>query len=340
MHRKDFLQLAGLSLCSTAMPANWWTKLVDDPPVRAEVKVLNGGPRLFINGELTPPFFALSTSMYPTVENFRRAGINILHPIVSLQYGWTGPSQYDWTRIDAFLAELLRRHPQAFFFPRFTLNTPRWWRETHPDELIQYGLEGAADRFDIVRHQGLTQTEGGHYMGSGAELWEASLASRKWLDDTTDALTAYIRHVQTTPLRSRMIGYFIAHGRTSEWNYFGSNLFPDYSAPMVERCGTIPSVRRRIDSDFGLLRDPAREADVMQFYACLHDAVTDNVVHLARAVKEEGPTLPLRYLLWLPDRISANSGCRLSGADEGARLPRHRCNHLPVRLSEHKRRGC
>ncbi|MGD8415016.1 MAG: hypothetical protein PVF33_12335, partial [Candidatus Latescibacterota bacterium] len=183
--------------------------------------------------------------------------------------------------------ELLSRHSDAFLFPWLTLNTPSWWKDAHPDELIKYGIDGPDDRYDIVRKQNLVKTEGGHYMGSGRELWEASLASKRWLDDTDDMLRAFIRHIESSPLCSRVIGYFLGTGRTGEWNYFGSNLFPDYSAPMQRACGQVPSVRRRMNASYGLLRDPASESDVMDFYACLHDTVTDDIVRLAHSVKAE-----------------------------------------------------
>ena len=49
-------------------------KLADEKPAQAEIKVKRGGPRLFLNGKEIYPLFALSTHMYPTIENFRKAG--------------------------------------------------------------------------------------------------------------------------------------------------------------------------------------------------------------------------------------------------------------------------
>lgn len=244
-----------------------------------------GGPRLFVNGVEEPPFFALSTALLPTIENFRRAGIRLFNTIVGLRWAWTGPGQYEWEKLEEYLLKLTVLHPEALFFPRVHLNTPTWWKESHPEEMIRYGTRFPEEFYDVTRKE-LVRGEGGFYFGSSREVWEASFASGAWLEDTEAALRSFIRYMSESPLRSRIIGYFPVYGRTAEWNYFGSNYFPDYSNPMQSRCGPVPPVRDRINADYGLLRDPVREREVIDFYACLHDTVTDDIVRFAALVKE------------------------------------------------------
>ncbi len=83
-----------------------------------------------------------------------------------------------------------------------------------------------------------------------------------------------------------MIGYHPTTGRTAEWNYFGESYLPDYSAPMVRALGEIPDAKARMASSYGLLRDPAKEHAVMQFYARFHEVIGQTVIAICRTVKE------------------------------------------------------
>jgi hypothetical protein len=261
-------------------------KLEGESPARGEIRVERGGPRLYLNGVEIYPLLALSTHLYPTIENYKRAGIHIYNPIMGTRSMWVGPDRYDWSLVDAFLDRLLELNPGAYFLPRLQLNTPTWWKEAHQKELITYGLDINKKRYDILKHQDLVFTEGGHYFGTGNELWEASFASEAWRRDTAGMLRAYLNHIEESPLRSRVIGYMPTTGRTGEWNYFGANFLPDYSGPMRRVCGEIPSVEARLKTTFGLVRDPEKEKSVIEFYQKYHETVAENAVVMCRTVHE------------------------------------------------------
>jgi len=262
-------------------------RLEGEPPARAEVRVERGGPRLFLNGQEVYPLLALSTHLYATVGNFKEAGLHIYNPIIGTRSMWQGPGRYDWSRVDAFLDRLLELNPGAFFMPRLQLNTPTWWKKAHPEEMIAYGLEIPENRYDILRQKELLLTEGGHYFGTGDELWEASFASELWRRDTAAMLRAYLRHIEESPLRSRVIGYMPTTGRTGEWNTYGAEFLPDYSEPMRRACGEIPGVEARVKTTFGLLRDPEKESAVIRFYLKYHETVAENAILMCRTVREE-----------------------------------------------------
>ena len=261
-------------------------RLQDEPPARAEIVVERGGPRLYLNGREVYPLLALGTHMFSTIGNFREAGLHIYNPIIGMRSLWLGPEHYDWSSFDAFLDRLLELNPQAYFLPRLQLNTPTWWKEAHPGEMIRYGRAIDQSRYDILQHRDLVLTEGGHYFGTGGELWEASFASALWRRDTAALLRAFVEHIEGSPLRSRIIGYHPSTGRTGEWNYFGATFFPDYSEPMRRLCGSIPEVEARRTTSAGLLRDPEREAEVIRFYRQYHDAVADSALLMCRTVQE------------------------------------------------------
>lgn len=261
-------------------------KLKSEKPVRANVRVERGGPRLFLNGTEIYPLLALSTHMYPTVDNFRQAGIHIYQPILGMRSGWLGKNEYDWTLFDAFLSRILEINPQAYFLPRMQLNTPNWWKEAHPAELLQFGLKTPSQNYNLLKKRQLKPTEGGFYFGTRDELWEASFASEVWRRDTGNMLKAFATHIAESPLRSRVIGYMPTTGRTGEWNTYGPEFLPDYSQPMKQACGEIPDRDSRLKTTFGLLRDPQKERSVINFYQNYHNTVADTAIYMCRALQE------------------------------------------------------
>ncbi len=302
MNRREFSRIAGITAGGLAVAGpslvraftqsdhERATRAIDqlrgEPPVEAEVRSERGGPRLFLNGKEIYPFMASATSLYPTIRNFEAAGIRLIHPIVGLSLSWLGPGEYDWTPVETFLGRLLDLYPEAFFLPRVHLTTPDWWKDAHPGELIRYGLETPEDRYDIVKKRNLTLSEGGFYFRSGAELREASFASEQWRNDTAEMFRAFLSHMEHSPFVSRVFGYHPTWGTTAEWNYFGEDFLPDYSDPMKKAVGDVPDAKARVNSTFGLLRDPERESAVIQFYRKFHEEIAETVVRMARVVKQ------------------------------------------------------
>jgi hypothetical protein len=74
---------------------------------------------------------------------------------------------------------------------------------------------------------------------------------------------------------------------TGEWHYLGCRWLPDYSAPMQKVAGPVPSVERRIDKDGPLLRDPAKDADVINFLRKYHANTAETVAGFGKIIKEE-----------------------------------------------------
>ncbi|MBN2489574.1 MAG: hypothetical protein JXQ29_01835 [Planctomycetes bacterium] len=258
-------------------------RLAGEPPATSRVAIDGGAPRLFLNGRPVLPIWGMSAGLRHTVEGYRESGIDLLSVILGLDSAWTGPGRYDWSALDAYLAELLARHPDAYFLPRLQLNAPRWWEDRHPEELVQYGLEVPAGEYRMEERR----SEGGFNWNAGQDALDPSLASDVWIAEVSALLRAYLRHVEQSPLRSRMMGYHVSGAMTSEWHYIGSRYLPDTSGPMQRKIGEIPAPAARMNATCGLLRDPAREGAVIAFYRKFHENTARAILHFAHIVKEE-----------------------------------------------------
>lgn len=301
LKRREFLRLLGWAAGTTTLGQAAWlranpaapkeakeifARLVGEPVMKSEVRVERGGPRLFINGKEPYPLMATSTGLVATAGKFAEAGIHIYNPIVGLQSGWLGPKQYDWKVIEIFYARLLEADPEAILLPRIQVDAPAWWKTAHPEECMKYGLEGPKDRYDVIRTQKIPESEGGFYFGQGQDLWNVSFASEKWRADAADAMRDMIAYFESTPLRSRIVGYHPVTGQTGEWNVWGAEQLPDLSGPTLAVTGPAPSTEARLTTTAGLLRDPAKEKAVIDYYLKFHDMVADTVYYFAKAAKE------------------------------------------------------
>jgi len=258
-------------------------KLKEEPAAKAEIRVERGGPRLFVNNDEIYPLFALSAALLKTVLGYKKAGINWLAPIVGLTSAWKGSKEYEWENLDRYFAQLLAINPDAYFLPRLHLNAPRWWKDAHPEELVKYGLPYDEKEYKMLERLG----ESGMNWNANRDLYDVSLASQVWKEETGILLRAYLQHIEKSPLNARMIGYQISSGMTAEWHYIGSRYLPDYSEPMKKACGTIPNPEARISTSYGLLRNPSTEREVIAFYKKFHQVNAEAILHFARIVKQE-----------------------------------------------------
>ena len=279
-------------------------RYADEPAAQAEVVFENGQPSLMINNEWVYPFLGVSAGLLQTADEFTRGGIDLFQPIVGMQSFWLGPGRYDWTLFDQFLAELLEINDRALFLPRLQLNTPGWWKEQNPDALIKYALPVDPKKYDFTEK--IEVQPGGHRWGIGREMYEASWASQKWRNDTGDMLKAFIQHIHATPLKSRIIGYHPTTGYTGEWGYTGPHSLPDVSACMQEKTGPPPPAEARLQTTFGLLRDPQKEKPVIEFYQRFHATVTEAILSICRHIKSNAPNKVLTgiYYAYLLENVN------------------------------------
>jgi hypothetical protein len=258
-------------------------RLRGEPAASAFVRAERGGPRLFVNGRERYPFLATSFGLPALASTFRDGGITMFNPLVGTHGVWLGPGRYEWEGLDHYFALLLDGCADAHFLPRLHLNPPRWWKEQHPEELIGYGVQPEPARYRLP--QGLL--EGTLDVSMWSDLHDVSLASKRWQAEAGDFLGAFVRHLRTSALASRVFGCHFGGGLNGEWHCKGGAYFPD-SGPAMRRAvgAAVPSVERRLGSRATLLRDPRTDGDIIRFYRRFHQATADAIVHFARIVKD------------------------------------------------------
>ncbi|MDR3144831.1 MAG: hypothetical protein LBU21_00985 [Treponema sp.] len=175
----------------------------------AEIKLHNGLPTLFVNGDPIPfgsyacylddkaryeDFALAGCRLYTFPAYFTGRGINTSSNIGPFRKGiYDKENESDFSEFDREAERIVRACPEAFIFPRVCMTMPAWWDEKYPDEC--------------------------NYTLSGARL-RVSMSSERWRQDAAGMLTDIIRHVENTPFASNFIGYHIAAGSTEEWYHF------------------------------------------------------------------------------------------------------------------------
>lgn len=275
----------------------------------AEVKTHGGVPTLFINGQ---PHSGMSYMSYHPggkhFQQFGRLGVHLYSFSATpseAAYGlaktcWVAPDKFDYSGFEERVKMLLDADPDAYFFPRLYLSSPRWWDEKHPDDLVTFDPgDGKPQPF----------------FHSPADKRVPSWASEAWRRDTAVALRRFIQHVEQSPYADRVVGYHLASGTTEEWMMWGGNegKWVDFSPANTARfrqwlkakyrtdaaiqaawadkavsldSATVPTRRERETTRLATLRDPQKERRVVDFYDYNAELVADTIAGFAKTVKD------------------------------------------------------
>lgn len=263
------------------------------PPL-AEVRPLGGAPALFVNGKPVPAFLVSTNSPQRARRHreFAEAGLHLY----SDWFGTSGAGDlgqvkagiYDYGTYDRYFAEVLQADPQAYFLPHIGITAPLWWQEAHPEERCLY---------------------------ADGSRGPSSFASEKWRQETAEDLRRLIHHLQTAPYADRILGYIPYSGYSAEWQSWGlwDDHLADYSEParrawhrwLAQRYPTdsalqaawhqpgvaretapLPTPEQRHAAAWGVLRDPASERNVIDFYQFLAQLTAETIGYFARVIKE------------------------------------------------------
>ena len=178
----------------------------------AKVENVNGSPALVIDGKVYPPMYATIRTVNgdescADEEYYRRlgeSGIKIFFVICDTE--WLKPGAF------ALFAKevrcILRAVPDAYIVMRIGMHAPPLWCKEHPDDTITHS-DGKKKTVELWTESFRGTYTDGFY----------SLASQRWREDASRALTEIHRMVCESEFSDRVIGYFFAAGGTSEWYY-------------------------------------------------------------------------------------------------------------------------
>lgn len=211
-----------------------------------------------------------------TLRHFAEAGVNtvVCFPANTLSstgvpYNnayppiWIGPGKYDFECLDRQVADKLAVNPKAKFIFFIDLNTPLWWCR----------IRGASDSFDRL--------------GRVA-------ASDVWRRDTREYLQAVLRHLESRH-RNVIIAYFLACGKTIEWQDFnkgeeGAVRRAAWRRWMIERGHPdpidVPPASVRDHVSHGPFRDPVDDALAVHYWKFSHWLIADTILYFAAATQE------------------------------------------------------
>ena len=271
---------------------------------RAEVRPYNGSPALFLDGQ--PIFPAINWVSAPRPDGWEftaqarlnaATGVHIYAFDVGKGTEWVGPGpgrsgDFDFSTVEARFERVIEADSRALFHLRIYLETGHgdWWEKAHPDE---------CELKDDGTRNGM------------------SFASRVWRDEAKAFLRALIEHLRRAGLFDRVIAYQVGAGHTGEWVKGESSMYwpcGDYSRPMRDyfrgwlraryggdearlraawgdpaasfETAVVPPAARQLEAGLYTFRDPAKEQDVIDYFAALAELCSDAVIDLCRTVKE------------------------------------------------------
>ncbi len=279
-------------------------KTLEPSGLTSEVRILNGVPALYVNGELTSQ--VLAAPYRPDESYFRdflNAGIRIYD--IYLRFDWTGPEEYDFSKIDQKLDSYLAIDPDVLFLPRILLTPGPWWCEQFPNDI--------------------TMRDDGTPAGMFGSPCHPSLASEKYRELSYKAMVAFLTHVEGK-YGKNILGYQPGNGFGGEWLMFnsfwearpgrpGPEKFgvEDYSPVakeafkvwLKEKYGSVGSLRKawndkevtyetatppgeveRYTSTHGIFFDPAQGRRVTDYFSFFNDITADELLENCRWVKE------------------------------------------------------
>ena len=221
-----------------------------------------------------------------TVGDFATQGVHLFFPHIPLTDCWKAENQYDFVPMDAAIWRTIKNDALGSLILRLRLNTPTWWIERHPDQLLMY--EDGTDSVKV--HWGL-------------DVKTPSFASLRWRRDVEGLLRSLIRHVQQSDYADRVVGYHPALLHGGEWFQEGSLLGKkaDYSPLMQGAFRTwlqvkyphetfsadvIPSAAERDAGDIGHLRDPVKSRRTLDYYEFYNDQLAEQAEGYCRTIKQ------------------------------------------------------
>jgi hypothetical protein len=289
-------------------------------PVVASVENRMGRPTLVIDGLPTAPLiYALTDTPGArwtweevparNIALFASHGCRLFQADLFLEQLLGPDDTLDLTLARRQVAGILAACPDAHVMLRVHVNPPPSWCERHPDECVGYA-DGPAEpetRWGLER-----------WVGRDNDCpVRASFYSEPWRAWATRQLSRFCSGLAATPEGAAVFSLQVANGVYGEWHQFGFFCHDPDTGPAAERAfrrwlqarygddaglarawgrpgSTLASARApdspaREASAVAILRDPARQKDVIDYFTFLHEGTADTVILMARTVRESWP---------------------------------------------------
>jgi beta-galactosidase len=243
------------------------------------------------------------------------AGVNF----VSFPVGtpWPKPgAAVDWSVVDEACETVLAANPGALLLPRIGMDPPAWWRQAHPDAVMQW--------------------EDGHRD-------KAVVASPAYRRDAAERLAALVAHLEDK-YGDHVAGYHPCGQNTGEWFYedtwqqplngyapadlaawrqwlklrYGSDaaLQREWNDPAAASDSvSVPAAAARHASPGGIFRDPITERRLVDWAEFQQEAMADCVRELAHAARtaSKGKKLVVFFYGYVFEFAPVQNGMSTSG---------------------------
>ncbi len=203
----------------------------------------------------------------------RDAGVDLVS--FSAPNGWDPPEQPEnWEPLDRLCRTIIAVNPDVLLVPRVSADAPNWWLDRHPEGRMVYDGETVLDH--------------------------SCVADKAYRADVCAHLEKLCRHLTET-FPDHFAGIHPCGQNTGEWFYQNSWERPlsgydpatrdafrlwlrDHGRPNAESAEP-PTADERRAHPFGLLRDPAREALLIDFARYQQEEMADHVLAMASACR-------------------------------------------------------
>jgi hypothetical protein len=291
----------------------------DARPVRATVAMHHGRPTLFLNDTAVVPMVyaltdvpggRLSWEELPrrNILRFAEAGVRLFQLDVFLEQLWEEGRPVDISLLRRQIAGVRDVVPGAGVIIRFHITAPKWWMRTHPEEWVRYADTDYADD-DLDGFPRILEDDNG-------PVRRVSLASEVWKAEAAAKLREILRQLAATPEGEGLAGIQVADGVYGEWHMWGFYRHePDTSLPMQAAfrawlrkkyasdralrsawarptvalaSARVPGLSERQSPD-GIIRDPSKGQQAMDYYTFQHELVAETILGYARIVRAVWP---------------------------------------------------
>lgn len=279
----------------------------------ASVQILRGIPVFTVDHQIFMiPGFETYVPEQHYFEQFAGAGTALFvfnTNAAACDYGhsrqvWLDPETWDYTGLNERFDRVLAAKPDALVMLRVNLGTPRWWLDTHPDEMEV--LHTGAALYD--------DTNTNPTIPRGRPF--PSLASDAWRRDIGGALERLLDYIGRSPYNHHVFGYVLTGLDTEEWYHWssGSNQLAGYSRhtgnafrewirrkygsddalriawrqPLATiETVNVPSYDERWDMGQATFRNPETKMPVIDFYQFYNELIPETIEYFSNIVRSK-----------------------------------------------------